>query len=49
MMKQLEHLSCQERLRHLGLFSLKKAQEDLTNVYRHVIRGVKKKELEPFE
>lgn len=49
MMEQLEHLSCQERLRHLGLFSLKKAREDLINVYRYVTREVKKIEPEPSE
>ena len=33
MMKGPEHLTCEERLRKLGLFSLEKAQRDLINIH----------------
>jgi len=41
MIKGLEHLSCKERLRDLGLFSLEKRRltEDLTNVYKYLRCG----------
>lgn len=36
MMKGLEHLSSEEKLRKLRLFSLEKAQGDFINAYKHM-------------
>ncbi|GAB0181473.1 mitochondrial enolase superfamily member 1 [Grus japonensis] len=36
MIKGLEHLSYEERLRELGLFSLEKTERDLTNAYKYL-------------
>lgn len=43
MMKRLEHLSCKDRLRELGLVCIekKKSQGDLIHMYKYLIRKVK--------
>lgn len=35
--KELEHLIYEERLRHLGLFSLEKNKQDLSNVLKYLM------------
>lgn len=44
MLRRLEHLSCKDRLKELGLFRLEKRmlQEDLTEVFQY-LKGVEKK------
>lgn len=43
MLRRLEHLSCKDRLKELGLFRLEKRmlQEDLTEVFQY-LKGVEK-------
>lgn len=44
-MKGLEHVSCKDRLRELGLFCLeKKSQGHLVHMYKYVVGEVKKVE-----
>lgn len=40
-MKELQYLSCEERLREVRLFSLRKGQEDFINVYKDLTGGNK--------
>jgi len=39
MIRELEHLLCEERLRDLGLFSWKWLREDLITVYKYLKHG----------
>jgi len=39
MVRGLEHLSYEEKLRELGLFSPEKAEKDLRNAYKYLKRG----------
>jgi len=50
-MKGLEHLSYEEMLRELGLFSPEKRRfrEDLINVYKYLREGVKRAETGSFQ
>lgn len=41
MIKELEYLFCEERLKELGLFSLEKSLKDLIHVYKHPVAGSK--------
>lgn len=42
MMRGLEHLSDEQRLRRVELFSLEKAQGDLISVYRYLVGGLRR-------
>lgn len=46
MVKRLEHFSCEERLRQLGLFSLenRSLSEDVTDAYKYPREGTKRTE-----